>query len=61
MSSINLMPQQEICSYCYVERLAMMQRTPYSIYDQRYAADLEYVYGRCGLTGDQAVPPPVDT
>ena len=53
------MPTSEICSFCYVERLAMMQRSPYSFYDAQWKSDLEYVYSRCGITNKPtAIQPP---
>ena len=44
------MPTSEICSFCYVERLAMMQRSPYSFYDAQWQSELQYIYSRCGIT-----------
>lgn len=49
------MPQDEICSYCYVERLQMMQQSPYSAYDEYYQSVLETVNRRCGLSGPTEV------
>ncbi|KAH1913088.1 hypothetical protein KXW47_005990, partial [Aspergillus fumigatus] len=46
-----------MCSYCYVERLQMMQRTPYSVYDEYYQTVLKTVHERCGLTGPTDIPP----
>ncbi|KAJ6007783.1 hypothetical protein N7540_011759 [Penicillium herquei] len=43
------MPDAELCSYCYTERLQMMQRTPYSAYDDYYQTVLEAINTRCGL------------
>lgn len=45
------MPQDETCSFCYVERHQMMQRTPYSSYDEYYKSRLETINQRCGLSG----------
>jgi hypothetical protein len=53
------MPRNELCSYCHVERLRMMQSTAYSTYDEDWKKDLEYVYSTCGLSGPTAVPPPL--
>ena len=47
VSSIEDMLQADICSYCYIERNEMMQRTSYSIYNDRYQSDLEYIHTRC--------------
>ncbi|KAL4973540.1 hypothetical protein BDW66DRAFT_153726 [Aspergillus desertorum] len=44
-------PENEICSYCYVERYRIMQRTPYSTYDDFYKSVLETINKRCGLSG----------
>ncbi|KAF7158664.1 hypothetical protein CNMCM6106_005454 [Aspergillus hiratsukae] len=51
VDSTDEMPVNEICSYCYVERLQMMQRSPYSAYDEHYKSVLETINKRCGLTG----------
>ncbi|RLL97668.1 hypothetical protein CFD26_105896 [Aspergillus turcosus] len=51
VESTDEMPDNEICSYCYVERLQMMQRSPYSAYDEHYKSVLETINKRCGLTG----------
>ena len=59
VSSIKDMPKSEMCSDCYVNRLAMMQNTPYSVYDKNYKTDLELVYETCGKTGDTTIPPPI--
>ncbi|KAH6696865.1 pectate lyase superfamily protein-domain-containing protein [Plectosphaerella plurivora] len=58
VDSINDMPQDELCSPCNVERLAMMQRTPYSSYDGFWKQDLEYIYSQCGLSGPTNVQLP---
>ncbi|KAK8098917.1 LysM domain-containing protein [Apiospora kogelbergensis] len=58
VSTIEDMPDNEICSFCYKERLAVMQRTPYSQYDEVFKRDLEYVYSRCGASGPTEVPLP---
>ncbi|KAL5048229.1 hypothetical protein BDW71DRAFT_205766 [Aspergillus fruticulosus] len=51
VDSIEQMPENEICSYCYVERHRMMQRSPYSAYDDYYKSRLEAINKRCGLSG----------
>jgi hypothetical protein len=53
------MPEAEMCSECYINRLAMMQASSYSVYDKNYKADLELVYQKCGKTGDTTIPPPI--
>ncbi|KAH2160430.1 hypothetical protein KXV74_000423, partial [Aspergillus fumigatus] len=57
VDSVDSMPESEMCSYCYVERLQMMQRTPYSVYDEYYQTVLKTVHERCGLTGPTDIPP----
>lgn len=52
------MPLAELCSFCYRERLAMMQRTPYSSYDDHWKRELEYVFSYCGVSGNTDVPLP---
>ncbi|GKT46029.1 putative glucan endo-1,3-beta-glucosidase btgC [Colletotrichum spaethianum] len=59
VGSIQEMPQSEMCSECYINRLALMQSSPYSIYDDNYKSDLELVYKTCGETGPTDIPPPV--
>jgi hypothetical protein len=51
VDSIEQMPENKICSYCYVERHRMMQRSPYSAYDDYYKSRLEAINKRCGLSG----------
>jgi hypothetical protein len=51
------MSRDELCSFCYVERVSMMQRTPFSIFDQRYKRRLEYIQEKCGLSGSTDIPP----
>lgn len=54
------LPADELCSFCFVERLEMMQRSSYSVFDEYSQADLETVYQKCGLTGSTAMPPSLD-
>jgi hypothetical protein len=49
VSSTEEMPENEACSYCYIERLRMMQQTLYSIYDDYYQGVLQTINKRCGL------------
>lgn len=56
VSSIQDMPQFELCSPCYIDRLAIMQSTPYSFYNDWYQSDLEYVYQECDREGETAIP-----
>jgi hypothetical protein len=48
--SIQDMPRAELCSYCHVERMAMMQRTPYSTYDGFWKSQLDYIYETCSIS-----------
>ncbi|EYB25202.1 hypothetical protein FG05_08160 [Fusarium graminearum] len=56
VSDYTKMPREEMCSTCYVKRLAMMQASPYSIYDDYYERQLQYIYTKCGLKGNTTVP-----
>ncbi|KAL4875747.1 pectate lyase superfamily protein-domain-containing protein [Aspergillus karnatakaensis] len=49
--STDEMPLDEACSYCYVERHQMMQRSPFSAYDEYYQSVLMTINDRCGLSG----------
>ncbi|KAF7553491.1 hypothetical protein G7Z17_g3623 [Cylindrodendrum hubeiense] len=53
------LPRAELCHPCYVRRLAMMQSSQYSIYDEYYKEELEYVYKTCGGSGPTEIPPPL--
>ncbi|CAF3635715.1 unnamed protein product [Fusarium graminearum] len=59
VSSIKDMPRSEMCSECYIKKLAMMQSSPYSYYSDMYKEDLELVYKTCGKSGPTVVPPPL--
>ncbi|CEI63499.1 unnamed protein product [Fusarium venenatum] len=56
VSDYTKMPREEMCETCYVKRLAMMQASPYSIYDDYYERQLQYIYTKCGLKGNTTVP-----
>lgn len=47
----------ELCSYCYTERIAMMQRSPFSIYSEQWKRKLDFVNSRCGSSFNTALPP----
>ncbi|KAL4756108.1 pectate lyase superfamily protein-domain-containing protein [Aspergillus foveolatus] len=51
VDSLEQMPKDEICSYCFVKRHQMMQQSPYSPYDEYYQSVLEAINTRCGLSG----------
>lgn len=52
-------PQEETCHICYQRRLAIMQSSQYSIYNEYYKEKLEYVYKTCGRSGPTEVLPPL--
>ncbi|RTE76836.1 hypothetical protein BHE90_008696 [Fusarium euwallaceae] len=53
------MPKTELCHTCYLRRLALMQSSQYSIYNQYYKEQLELVYKTCGGSGPTDFPPPL--
>ncbi|OBS26191.1 hypothetical protein FPOA_00132 [Fusarium poae] len=57
VSDYKKMPSKEMCSTCYVKRMAMMQSSSYSIFDEYYKEKLEYIYSKCGLKGPTDIPP----
>lgn len=61
VSNVTGMPQTELCSTCYLRKLAMMQASPYSVYNEDYKQQLEYVYTKCGGSGPTAIPPSPDS
>lgn len=56
VAKISDMPTAEICSFCYAERNAMMQRTAYSQYGSFFKPRLEYINTRCGKTANTTIP-----
>lgn len=54
------MAKSELCSFCFVERLEMMQRSSYSIYDESFQDQLEIVNTQCGLSTPTTMPPSLD-
>ncbi|KAL2802724.1 hypothetical protein BJX63DRAFT_99406 [Aspergillus granulosus] len=61
VATVEDMPLNEMCSYCYITKLQMMQSSPYSYYDDFYKANLETVQSKCGVSGDTSIPPPLVT
>jgi len=57
--SVMTMPTSELCNSCFVAHNALLQSTPYSIYNTYYESTLKYIYATCGLTGPTAIPPPI--
>ncbi|KAF4969334.1 hypothetical protein FSARC_3409 [Fusarium sarcochroum] len=53
------MPREELCHVCYLRRLAMMQSSSYSVYNNYYQSKLEKVYKTCGGSGPTEIPPPL--
>lgn len=53
------MPKDELCSFCNVERLALMQKTPYSTYDEEFKSQLDYINKNCARGGDTSIPPAI--
>lgn len=61
VSNVTEMPRTELCSTCYVRKLAMMQASSYSVYNEDYKQQLEYVYAQCGGSGPTTIPPSPDS
>ncbi|KAK1756645.1 hypothetical protein QBC47DRAFT_341293 [Echria macrotheca] len=53
--NIQSMPQSELCSTCFGRRLALMQSSPYSTFDDFYQSQLAYVYSKCGGSGPTSI------
>jgi hypothetical protein len=60
VDSIEQLPHAELCHICHARRLAVMQASQYSIYNQNYKTQLEYIYKTCGTKGPTEIPPPLD-
>lgn len=54
------MPESELCSFCFVERMRMMQQSAYSSYDSYFQSDLEVINAKCGLSHPTEMPPLLD-
>lgn len=48
--------QNGTCHYCNVEHYKMMQKSPYSAYDDWYQGDLKDINEKCGLNIDISFP-----
>ena len=59
VDTIEDMPRDELCSFCHIEKMRLMQSTPYSTWDEGWKEELEYAYATCGISGDTDVPPPL--
>ncbi|KAI1056070.1 hypothetical protein LB507_001495 [Fusarium sp. FIESC RH6] len=53
------MAREDLCHPCYRRRLAIMQSSQYSIYNEYYKEQLERVYKTCGGSGPTDIPPPL--
>ncbi|KAF2820810.1 hypothetical protein CC86DRAFT_360066 [Ophiobolus disseminans] len=60
VNSIEQTPRTELCHTCQARRLAVMQASQYSVYDESYKRQLEYIYTTCGTKGPIEIPPPLD-
>lgn len=54
------MPTSELCSFCFVQRLKIMQSSPYSFYDEVFQEQLEIVNTQCGLSLPTDMPASLD-
>ncbi|RPA79578.1 pectin lyase-like protein [Ascobolus immersus RN42] len=60
VDNIKAMPKSELCSFCNVQKLKMMQSSRYSYYDNFYKQELEYIYANCpGTSGPTDLHPPL--
>ncbi|RKK66488.1 hypothetical protein BFJ69_g15352 [Fusarium oxysporum] len=53
------MPLEDLCHPCYRRRLAIMQSSQYSIYNEYYKGKLERIYRTCGGSGPTDIPLPL--
>ncbi|KAI3538503.1 hypothetical protein CSPX01_09431 [Colletotrichum filicis] len=51
VSTIEEMPKNELCSFCWVEHYAIPQRSRYSKYDSFIQSQYEYTVTECGTAG----------
>ncbi|KAK2042619.1 hypothetical protein LZ31DRAFT_500396 [Colletotrichum somersetense] len=53
------MPETQLCSFCFGEKLRLMQSSPYSAYDSLHAERLSYINENCGgvTTPTEPLPP----
>ncbi|KAE8381463.1 pectin lyase fold/virulence factor [Aspergillus bertholletiae] len=56
VARVELMPKDEMYSYCYKTKLQMMQSSPYSYYNKIFQHNLETVAARCGFTTNTTIP-----
>ncbi|KAH7202901.1 uncharacterized protein BKA55DRAFT_698815 [Fusarium redolens] len=53
------MAKEDLCHPCYRRRLALMQSSQYSVYNEDYKKELERIYKICGGSGPTEIPPPL--
>jgi hypothetical protein len=57
VSSIEDMPHDELCSFCWIEHYAIPQRSQYSNYDEFLRSQLDYTVYQCGESDvDTSIP-----
>lgn len=59
VSDVSQMPREELCHTCHIRRLALMQSSRYSTYNELWQSELEYVYAECGGSGPTQIPEPL--
>ncbi|KAF4234129.1 hypothetical protein CNMCM6805_008835 [Aspergillus fumigatiaffinis] len=59
VATVEDMPHDELCSYCYVTKLKMMQSSQYSYYNELFQNNLETVTSKCGISANTTIPPPL--
>jgi hypothetical protein len=59
VATVEDMPHDELCSYCYVTKLKMMQSSQYSYYNELFQHNLETVTSKCGISANTTIPPPL--
>lgn len=62
VTTIENMPNDELCSFCWIEHYAMPQRSQYSMYDAFAQSQLEYSLAHCGQSSVNTTIPdsPID-
>ncbi|GES64143.1 pectin lyase-like protein [Aspergillus terreus] len=56
VARVELMPKEEMCSYCYKTKLQMMQSSPYSYYNEVFQHNLEVVMKNCDFITNTTIP-----
>ncbi|KAL3954473.1 hypothetical protein ACCO45_010036 [Purpureocillium lilacinum] len=55
-ASIEDMPTSELCSYCWIKHLSIMQQSAYSAYDSFFQSQLQYTVERCRKSQNTTIP-----